>query len=77
MAAKVKHADHDYIVARQEKYLAAYRSGSPKAMMEWMDPQDLIYSDFGIVPCPPSNEPTSPLETILSNQGSQAESAQT
>ena len=47
MAAPKKNVDHDYIVARQEKYLAAYRSGSSKAMMEWMDPENLIYSDFG------------------------------
>ena len=46
MPTSQKHADHDYILARQERYIAAYLKGSPKAMMEWMDPEDFVYSDF-------------------------------
>jgi hypothetical protein len=46
MASQV-HADHDHIVARQERYIAAYRQGSAKAMMEFMDEEEFVYSDFG------------------------------
>lgn len=42
-----KHKDHDYVVARQERYIETYRKGDPKAMMEWMDLEDFEYSDFG------------------------------
>lgn len=41
------HADHDYIVARQERYVASYRRGNAKAMMDFMDEDDFVYSDFG------------------------------
>jgi hypothetical protein len=42
-----KHADHDYIVARQERYIEAWRSGSPEKVMEFMDKGDFNYSNFG------------------------------
>ena len=47
MATGKKHGDHEYIVARQERYVATYRSGNAAAMMGWMDPDDSVYSDFG------------------------------
>lgn len=47
MAPAVKHADHDYIVARHERYIEAYCSGSAERMMEFMDKEDFKYSDFG------------------------------
>ena len=43
-----RHADHDYIAARQERYVETYRTANAKAMMEWMDPDDFVYSDFGM-----------------------------
>ncbi|KAL8794978.1 MAG: hypothetical protein Q9195_002560 [Heterodermia aff. obscurata] len=48
MASLEKHADHDYIVARQEKYAEAWRSLDPERIMSFMDPKDLSYSCFGI-----------------------------
>jgi hypothetical protein len=47
MAPGSKHADHDYIVARQERYIEAWRSGSPENVMEFMDKDDFNYSNFG------------------------------
>lgn len=42
-----KHADHEYIVARQERYIEVWRSGSPDELMEFMDPDELHYSNYG------------------------------
>ncbi|MCJ1248640.1 hypothetical protein MMC30_005858 [Trapelia coarctata] len=47
MAPAVKHSDHDFIVARHERYVEAYRSGSAERMMEFMDKEVFKYSDFG------------------------------
>ncbi|KAL8712552.1 MAG: hypothetical protein Q9225_006913 [Loekoesia sp. 1 TL-2023] len=46
MAVSLKHAEHDYIVARQERYMDTYRKGDAKKMMEWMDPDEFVYSDI-------------------------------
>lgn len=47
MAPADKHADHDYIVARQERYVEAWCSGSPERIMEFMCDKELKYSNFG------------------------------
>ena len=47
MASLEKHADHDYIVERQERYAEAWRSLDPERIMSFMDPKDLSYSGFG------------------------------
>lgn len=38
------HPEHDYIVARQERYIAAWKSGSPDKIMAFMDSKELHYS---------------------------------
>ncbi|KAL8834789.1 MAG: hypothetical protein Q9176_007307 [Flavoplaca citrina] len=43
-----KHDDHEYIVARQERYIKAWESGTPEEIMEFMDPQELNYSNHGM-----------------------------
>ena len=47
MVLASKPADHDYVVARQERYIEAWRSGSPERIMEFRDSEDLTYSNFG------------------------------
>ena len=63
MASLEKHADHDYIVARQERYAEAWRSLDPERIMSFMDPKDLSYSCFGpspaSIPYSPSPFPSS------------------
>lgn len=46
-----KHADHEYIVARQERYVQVWRSGSPEEIMEFFDPKELNYSHYGDSRC--------------------------
>lgn len=42
-----RHPDHEYIVARHDRYIEAYNSRSVERMMEFMDEEDFVYSDFG------------------------------
>lgn len=62
MFPATNHSDHDYIIARQEKYIEAWRSGSPERIMEFMHSEDLNYSNFSpypppVFPFPPTNLP--------------------
>ncbi len=43
----VPHADHDYIVARQNRYIEAWKDGSVEKLMEFMDTEEFGYSNFG------------------------------
>ncbi|KAL8950201.1 MAG: hypothetical protein Q9222_003748 [Ikaeria aurantiellina] len=43
-----KHPEHEYIVARQEKYIEVWRRGSPDEIMQFMDPKELNYSHYGM-----------------------------
>ena len=45
-ATKHKDPDHAYIVARQERYIEAWRSGSQERVMEFMDKDNFNFSDF-------------------------------
>jgi hypothetical protein len=47
MAPAVKHPDHDYVVARHERYVEAYHSGSAERMMEFLEKDEFRYSNFG------------------------------
>lgn len=47
MATSKQRGDHGYIVVRQERYVAAYRSGNADDMMEFMDQDDFVSSNFG------------------------------
>ena len=42
-----EHADHAYIVARQNRYIDAWKAGSVERLMEFMDTEDFNYSLFG------------------------------
>ena len=42
-----RHADHDYIVARQNRYIEAWKEGSVEKVMEFMDTDEFNYSNFG------------------------------
>ena len=46
-----KHPDHDYIVACHKQYVEAYNNGSTEQTMEFMDKENLVYSDFGLPFC--------------------------
>ena len=46
MAPAHNHADHGYIVARQERYVEAWRSVFPEKTMEFIEKDDLDYSNF-------------------------------
>ncbi|MCJ1267764.1 hypothetical protein MMC22_007650 [Lobaria immixta] len=48
MAPTATHADHEYIVARQQRYIEAWSTGSAEKTMEFMDKEDFGYSNFGI-----------------------------
>ena len=50
MPPSTKESDYDHIVARQKRYVEAYNSGSAERMMEFMDRESLVYSDFGSSP---------------------------
>jgi len=41
------HSDHGCIVARQEKYIEAYKSGSGEKLMKLRDLDELVYSNLG------------------------------
>lgn len=43
-----KHVDHEYIVARQERYIKVWHSGSPEEIMEFFDPKQINYSSYGM-----------------------------
>lgn len=40
MAPTATHADHEYIVARQQRYIEAWSTGSAEKTMEFMDKED-------------------------------------
>lgn len=42
-----EHADQTYIRARHKRYVDAHESKDPKRLMEFMDPDQFEYSDFG------------------------------
>ena len=55
MPLVINHSDEDYIVARQERYIEAWRSGSPERIKKFMHSDDFTYSNFSRLSFPPSH----------------------
>ena len=65
MAAQ-RHADHDYIKARQHHYSKAWKSGSVEELIEFFDKDDFIYSHHGQSASSPQDALHNALLIILS-----------